>query len=154
MAKKLIDNNINLLNINKSCVVKAKKHFVEAKNKKFIITRAKKTKTKFIRIFFFDFKYIDAIIKLLCNNKKNNNNKIKSKKQKKLKIDNIIAINIYIQIFNKNIDKIYKNIKNIIIKQTIKKTTKKNIITIFTIFTIFATFAISIIIKKIIKKIM
>lgn len=58
-------------------------------------------------------------------------------------------MNANIQIFNANINEIYDNIKNIIIRQTIRIATKKTIMTIITI-TIFEVFAI---IKTIIKKI-
>jgi len=151
---KLIDNNIDLLDVNKSRIVKAKERFVEAKNKKKTITRTKKTKTKSTRRNLFDFEHVNAIIKILRNSKctiernaKDNRNQARSKKQKKIKIDNIAAINTNISTFNKNINKIYNNIRDIITRQATRKTVEKTI----TIFAIFAIFAIIIaIIKKII----
>ncbi len=69
LVAKLINNNINLLNINKSCIVKIKERFTKVKNQKNTIIQTKKTKIKSIKRDFFDFKYIDAIIKVLRNNK-------------------------------------------------------------------------------------
>jgi len=48
LIAKLIDNNINLLDVNQSCVAKIKERLVKTRNKKDTITRTKKTKTKFI----------------------------------------------------------------------------------------------------------
>ncbi len=146
---KFINKNIDLLNINKFCIIKTKKQLIKIKNKKNIIIRIEKTKTKCTRKNLCDFKYIDATIKILrCNkyivnkNKKNSCSKAKQRKQKKLKTNIVIAIDIDIQIFNKNINKIYNNIRNIIIKQTIRTIIKKTL-------AIFAVFAI---IKTTIKK--
>ena len=69
LVAKLIDNNINLLNVNKFCIVKTKERFAKAKNQKSTIIQAKKTKTKFTKRNLFDFEYIDATIKVLRNNK-------------------------------------------------------------------------------------
>jgi len=84
LVAKLINNNINLLNVSKSYIVKTKER---VKNRKNTIIRTKKTKIKSIKRDLFDFKYIDAIIKLLRNNKdaieKKNCNKAKQRKQKK-----------------------------------------------------------------------
>ncbi len=131
---KFINKNIDLLNINKFCIIKTKKQLIKIKNKKNIIIRIEKTKTKCTRKNLCDFKYIDATIKILrCNkyivnkNKKNSCSKAKQRKQKKLKTNIVIAIDIDIQIFNKNINKIYNNIRNIIIKQTIRTIIKKHL---------------------------
>ncbi len=90
-----------MLDINQSYIVKTKECFVETRNKKDTITRTKKTKTKFIKKDFFDFKYVDATIKISRDSKRairknNNRNKTRQKKQKKLKIDIVVAININI----------------------------------------------------------
>jgi len=96
LIAKLIDNNVNLLDINQFCVVKFKERFVEAKNKKDIIIRTKKTKTKFMKRNFFDFEYVDTTIKVSRDNKRairrdNNCDIAKQEKQKKLEV-NIVAI--------------------------------------------------------------
>jgi len=144
LVAKLIDNNINLLNINKFCIVKTKERLTRAKNRKSTIIRAKKTKIKSIKRDFFSFEYVNVAIKVLRNSKDaierdNNRDKTRQKKQKKLKASIVATI-------NKNIDKIYEDIRDIIIKQTTRIATKKTT-------TIFAILAISTIIKTIVKKI-
>ena len=66
---KLINKNIDLLDINKSRIVKSKEQSIEAKNKKATIIKVEKTKRKSTRKNLFDFKYIDAAIKVLRNSK-------------------------------------------------------------------------------------
>ncbi len=92
---KLIDDDVNLLDVNQFCVAKAKERFVETRNKKDTITRIKKAKTKFIKRDLFNFEYVNATIKVLRNNKRairrdNNCDKVRQKKSKKLEI-NIVA---------------------------------------------------------------
>ena len=73
---KFINKNIDLLNINKFCIIKTKKQLIKIKNKKNIIIRIEKTKTKCTRKNLCDFKYIDAAIKILrCNKYVVNKNK-------------------------------------------------------------------------------
>jgi len=148
---KLIDDNINLLDVNQFRVAKAKERLVEKKNKKDTITRAKKTKTKSTKRDLSSFEYVDVAIKVLLDNKRtidkdNNCDKAKQRKQKRLKANIVVAINTNIQVFNKNIKKIYEDIRNIIIKQKTRRATKRATI-IFAMSTIFA------IIKTITKKI-
>ncbi len=74
----LINNNINLLNVNKSYIIKTK-------NRKSTIIQTKRTKIKFIKRDFFDFKYINIAIKVLYNSKdiiERNNNRDKAKQRK------------------------------------------------------------------------
>jgi len=147
----LIDNNVDLLDVNKLYIVKTKERFARAKNRKSTIIRTKKTKTKFIKRDLSNFKHVDKAIKVSRDNKDaierdNNRDKARQRKEKKLKANIIVAINANIQVFNKNMDKIYEDIRNIITRQTTKTTTKKTT-------TIFAIFAIFAIIKTIIKKI-
>jgi len=79
---KLIDDNVDLLDVNQFRVVKAKERFVKANNKKDIIIRTKKMKTKSIKRNFFDFDYVDATIKVSRDNKRairRDNNRDKAK---------------------------------------------------------------------------
>jgi len=69
LVAKLIDNNINLLNVNKFYIVKTKKCLAKVKNRKSTIIQAKKTKIKSIRRNFFDFKYINVAIKVSRDSK-------------------------------------------------------------------------------------
>jgi hypothetical protein len=69
LAIKLIDNIIDLLDINKICIVKIKEYFAKAKNRKSTIIQVEKRKIKFLKRNFLDFKYIDATIKVLRNSK-------------------------------------------------------------------------------------
>lgn len=143
-AAKLI-NGHDLLDVNKSCVVKSKNRSIEARNKKDTIIRTEKTKTRFIKRDFSSFKHVDATIKVSRNNKRtierhrrDSRDKTRKNKQKESKIDDIVAIDAHIQTFNQNIDKIYENIRDIITRQAIKKETKKTT----AIFAIFAVFAV------------
>jgi hypothetical protein len=148
---KLIDNNVDLLNVNESCIVKTKERSAKTKNRKNTITQTKKTKIKSIKRDFFDFEHVDAAIKVSRNNKDaierdNNCDKTRQRKQKKSEVSIVAAINANIRTFNKNINEIHEDIRDIIIRQTIRKTTKKAMI-------IFAVSAISAIIRATIKKI-
>ncbi len=63
IKKRLLNsNNIDLLDISLLRIAKNKDCLIEIKNRKDTITRAKRTKTKFTKQNFFDFKYIDATI--------------------------------------------------------------------------------------------
>ncbi len=97
MIAKLINDDINLLDINQSRVAKTKERLVKTKNKKNIITRTKKTKAKSTRRNLFDFKYVDATIKVSRDSKRaikrdNNRDKARQEKQKKSKVDIVVAI--------------------------------------------------------------
>ena len=97
MIAKLINDDVNLLDVNQFCVAKVKERFVETRNKKDTITRTKKTKTKSIRRNFFDFEHVDAIIKVSRDSKcairkDNNRDKVKQEKQKKLEVNIVVTI--------------------------------------------------------------
>lgn len=104
---KLINKNVDLLDVNESRVVKSKERLIEIRNKKDTIIKTKKAKTKFIKRDFFDFKHVDAIIKVsrdnkrtIERNKRDDRDKVIKNKQKELKIDDIVTINAHIQAFN------------------------------------------------------
>lgn len=146
-ATELINNNIDLLEINESYIVKAKECSVGARNRRATITRAEKTKARSTRRDLSGFEYIDAAIKVSRGGKhtvgRDNRNKTIKNKQKETAIDNVAAINGHIRAFNQNINKIYKNIRGIITRQaTRNKPEKATTIS-----------AISAIIKTIINKI-
>ena len=56
-VEELIDNN-NLLIMNELFIVKVKNRSQEVKNKKKVMTRAEKAKTKFIKRNLFDFEHV------------------------------------------------------------------------------------------------
>lgn len=67
---KLIDKNVDLLDVNEFRVVKSKERSIKTKNKKGTITRTKKAKAKSIKRDFFDFEHVDAIIKVSRDGKR------------------------------------------------------------------------------------
>lgn len=148
---KFIDNNFDLLNVNKSRVAKAKERSVKARNKKNTIIKAEKAKTKSIKKDLFDFEHVDATIKVSRDSKRaigrdGGRDKARQKKQKKLEASIVAAIDANIQIFNKDVKEIHEDIRDIITRQTTRRATKKAT-------TIFAISAIFAIIKTTIKKI-
>ncbi len=60
---KLIDDDVDLLNVNESCIVKTKGRLARAKNRKSTMTRTKKAKAKSTRRDSSSFEHVDAAIK-------------------------------------------------------------------------------------------
>jgi len=119
-----------LLDINEFRVAKAKGRFVEARNKKGTITKAKKTKAKSIKRDLFDFEHVDAAIKVSRDNKGaiergDRRDKVRLRKQKKPKVSIVAAMNANIKAFNEKMKKIHEDMRSIITRQTTKKATKK-----------------------------
>jgi len=127
-AAKLIDDDIDLLDVNEPRIVKTKGRSVEAKNRKSTMTRAEKAKTKSTKRDLSGFEHIDAIIKVSRGGKRNvdrgGRGKARSKKQKKPEDNSVAAMDADIQPFNKEMDEIHKDIKRIITRQTARKTTE------------------------------
>jgi len=125
----LMDDDVDLLDINKPRVAKAKGRSIEARNKKGTMTRAKKAKAKSTRRDPFDFEHVDATIKASRDgkriDKRDDRDKARQKKQKKPKVDSVAAINADIQALNENMNEIHENIRGIITRQTTRKATKK-----------------------------
>lgn len=105
--EKLLNNdNINILNINSSCIIKSNNCLTKAKNKKDIIIQAKKTKTKSTRRDSLDFKYIDARICILRNNKDKEEVLNNSKNKNKVAIFTFIfTTTTTIKAYNKQVQK-------------------------------------------------
>ena len=87
-VEKLINNN-ELLFVNEFFNVKIKNYFQKIKNKKEIMTRTEKTKTKFIKQDLFDFKYIKINF---CYNNRDDCDKQNNKEIKKIFIINIATV--------------------------------------------------------------
>jgi len=64
---KKIDNDETLRHVNESRVIKTKDRFIGAKNKKGTMSRANKTKAKFIKRDSFDFEHVETSIKVSRN---------------------------------------------------------------------------------------
>ncbi len=103
LVAKLIDENVDLLDVNESRVVKSKERSTKARNKKNTITRIEKTKAKSIKRDSFGFEHVDAAIKASRDGKrtigrgeKGDRGKAIKNKQKELKIDDIAAMNAHI----------------------------------------------------------
>ena len=76
LVEKLINNN-RLLFMNEFFIVKIKNYFQKVKNKKEIMTRAEKTKTKFIKQSSFNFKHVKINF---CHDNRDDRDKRNNKK--------------------------------------------------------------------------
>ena len=122
LAEELINDN-ELLKMNESLIVKVKNRFKEIRNKKEIITRAKKTKTKFIKQDSFDFEHVEVSFR---RDDRDDRDERDNKEIKKFFVADTAAImKADIQTIEKTSAIIDRDVQAILIKAEVKTKTKR-----------------------------
>ena len=129
-AKELISDN-ELLTMNEPFIVQAKGRFKEAKNKKRVMTRAEKTKAKFIKRDPSDFKHVEVSLRRGdrgdrgTRDDRDDRGERSNKKVKKFSVTNIVAImKTDIQAIEKTSAVINRDVQAILTKAEVKARTK------------------------------
>jgi hypothetical protein len=130
-AAKLIDEDVDLLDVNEPRVVKSKGRPTGARNKKGTMTRTEKAKAKSTKRDPSGFEHVDAAIKASRGGKRTvgrggrgGRGKAIKNKQKEPEIDDIAAMDAHIQAFNQDMDEIHEDIRGIITRQAARKEAK------------------------------
>ena len=119
-AEELINNN-KLLLVNEFFINKIKNYFQTVKNKKEIMTRAEKAKTKFIKRDSFDFEYVKINF---CRDDRDDRDERNNKKIKKSFANIVTIIKADIQVIEKTSAVINRNVQAILTRVDILTNTK------------------------------
>ncbi len=127
---KLIDDDVDLLDVNEPRIVKAKGRPARAKNRKSTMTRTKKAKAKSTKRDPSGFEHVDAAIKASRDGKGaiergGDRDKARQRKQKEPEADTVAAIDANIQAFNEDMDEIHEDMRGIITRQTARTTAEE-----------------------------
>ena len=128
LVEKLIDNN-NLLTVNELFIVKVKDRFQRTKNKKEIMTRAEKAKTKFIKRDSFDFKHVEVNLRRDDRDDRDDHDDRDERSSKEVKkffvTDTAAIMKANIQTIEKKSAVIDRDIQEILTRVEVKAKTKK-----------------------------